>query len=205
MRLSVSRPKFGKKHIAFFAVVPLLWATGLVQVNCPISDGTGYLSSAPGMDNVSVVNVESRARFTTRNNYCDLYIMYLYDVTLSVVNGGDDDADGYIKVNMVHLAEGKVLDSQYMRVQVPAGESLDIQFDVWFIADDDRLVKTSEVTAEAVNDRVTCPIDKGTGKVSLNTYFFLNGLEDALAELGREAVYYAPPLTLDPDDEEWVQ
>ena len=37
---------FQKKYIAFFSVIPLLLITGLVQVVCPVCEGSGYVSYA---------------------------------------------------------------------------------------------------------------------------------------------------------------
>jgi len=41
---SLKRFRFQKKYMAFFTVVPLLVLTGLIQMECPVCEGSGYVS-----------------------------------------------------------------------------------------------------------------------------------------------------------------
>ena len=73
------RLKFQKKYLAFFTVVPLLIVTTMVEVNCPVCDGTGHMTSNPGMENVRLVEVESEET-ATMYNACGMFLFYQYAI-----------------------------------------------------------------------------------------------------------------------------
>ena len=197
---------FRKKYIAFFAVVPLLTLTGLIQVECPVCEGSGYVSGAPGMENVDIIKTEGSEKFVSRDmNMCGMYVMYLYDITLSVANNGEEDTWGYVKLTLIDLKQGKVVDSQYVIIEIPADTALDVSFTVWFQSKEDVRILRDEVRGEVVTDEVPDITCDGTGKIPLNSWFVANSLKDSLIELGRESVYYEPPPEFDPFSEQYIQ
>ena len=192
-----------KKYIAFFAVVPLLSLTGLIQAECPVCEGTGYVSGAPGMENVVIIKTESTQKYASRDmSMCDLYVMYLYDVILSVVNKGEDDTWGYVRLSLVDQVRGEVIDRQYVILRIPGNTSLDVSYTIWFQSEDDTVMYLTKVDAVPVIDEVEDITCNGSGKLPLNSWLVANGLKDNFKELGREQVYYQPPPILDPD-EQW--
>ncbi len=193
-----------KKYIAFFTIIPILAFTGLVQMPCPVCDGTGYVTGAPGMENVTIIDVDYAQRFVNRDmNMCGMYVMYLYDITLSVVNSGLEDTWGYVKLTLVDLLEGKVVDDQFVILEIPGNTSLDVNFTIWFQSLEDLRLLRDSVGAQIILDEVEDLTCQGTGKLPLNSWFVARGLKDSLIELGREQVYYVPPPVFDIDDEQW--
>ena len=192
-----------KKYIAFFAVVPLLSLTGLIQAECPVCEGTGCVSGAPGMENVVIIKTESTQKYASRDaSMCDLYVMYLYDVILSVVNKGEDDTWGYVRLSLVDQVRGEVIDKQYVILRIPGNTSLDVSYTIWFQSEDDTVMYLTKVDAVPVIDEVEDITCNGSGKLPLNSWLVANGLKDNFKELGREQVHYQPPPILDPD-EQW--
>ncbi len=202
----IKRRRLQKKYVAFLAVVPFFVITALVQVDCPIDGGTGVVSSAPGMENVVIINTESEWKAASRDlNLCGAYAMYLYDVKLSVVNKGPDDTWGYVRLTLVDLLEGQVVDSQYVVLEIPGETSLDVSYSIWFQSIDDLTLLRSAVGAEVIVEDVPCLTSNGTGKIPLNSWPLVNALKDTLGELGRQQVYYEPPPVLDATSEQWIQ
>lgn len=201
MRLPI-KSRFQKKYIAFFAVVPLLLLTGLIQVECPVCEGTGYVSGAPGMENVVIIKTESIEKYASRDMaMCDMYVMYLYDVTLSVVNKGEDDTWGYIRLSLVDQVRGEVIDRQYVILRIPGNTSLDVSYTLWFQSEDDTVMYLTRVDAKPIIDEVEDTTCNGSGKLPLNSWLIANGLKANFKELGREKVHYQPPPILDPDEQ----
>lgn len=202
----IKRALFQKKYIAFFTVVPLLVLTGLIQTECPVCEGSGYVSGAPGMENVVIIKTEGYQRYVNRDmNMCGMYVMYLYDVQLSVVNKGAEDTWGYVKLTLIDLKQGKVVDNQYVILEVPAATSLDVSFTVWFLSEEDIMLLRDEVRGEIVIDEVPDITCNGKGRLPLNSWLVANGLKDTFIELGRESVHYEPPPEFDPGTEQWIQ
>jgi hypothetical protein len=198
-------PRFQKKYVAFFAIVPFLLTTAMVKVDCPIDGGTGMVSSAPGMENVEIIDTTSAEKFAARDaTVCGMYFMYLYDVTLTVANNGPDDTWGYVELVLVDLGktENQVVDKQYVVIEIPGETQLDVSYTVWFKSKDDRKLLRSEIPAKVLVDDIPCSISDGTGTIPLNTWLFINSLRDTFQELGREAVDYVPPVQWDPATEQ---
>lgn len=192
-----------RKYVAFLAIVPLLFTTALIKVDCPIDGGTGMVTSAPGIENVSIVNTESQWKANSRDlNACSAYIMFLYDIKLGVVNKGLDDTWGYVKLVLVDLMEGDVVGTQYVVLEVPGGTSADVSYTIWFNSQTDRVMLRSVVVAELIVDDVPDITCKGTGKIPLNSWPIVNGLKGTFGELGRQQVYYPAPPVFDPFTEQ---
>ncbi len=195
---------FQKKYVAFFSIVFLLMITGLVKVDCPVCGGSGYVSSAPSMKDVVIIKTEWQQKYVSRDmNMCGMYVMYLYDVKLSCVNKGEEDAQGYVKLSLIDLKQGKVVDNEYVILEVPAGTSLDVSYTVWFKSQEDLRLLRDEVRSEVVVDELPDRICNGEGRLPLNSWLVATALKEQFRELERESVQYAPPLEFDPNTEQW--
>jgi hypothetical protein len=205
VRLS-NKHRLPKKYVAFFAIVPLLLTTGLIQVECPVCEGSGYVSGARGMEDVVVIETESHKKLVNSDmNMCGMFVMYLYDVKLTVANEGAEDTYGYVKLTLIDLKEGKVVDNQYVILEIPAATSLELSFTVWFKSQEYFRLLLDEVRGEVVIDEVLDMTCNGNGRLPLNAWLVATGLKDTLFELGRESVQYEPPPEFDPISEQFIQ
>ncbi|MBN1369837.1 MAG: hypothetical protein JW954_06340 [Dehalococcoidaceae bacterium] len=194
--------KIQKKYIAFFTIMPLLLLTGIIQKDCPICEGTGEVTGAPGMENVFIINVKGTQKYvSTEMNVCGYPAMYLYDVVLSVVNKGDEDTWGYVRLSLVDLNKAELIDVQYVIIEVPASTSLDVQHTLWFMSEEWIIFYRSEVQATIVLEDVEDIVCNGSGQLPLNKWIFAKYAKNNFVELGREQVYYEPPPILDPDEQ----
>jgi hypothetical protein len=200
--------RFQKKYLLFLTVAPLLLATSLVNVNCPIDNGLGTIQSLPVMEHVKVLDYSTRAKVVT-TDACGLYRLYPYEVLMSLVNGSPDDAQGWLKLILTDTLVDRVIDEQYVEIYIPGLTALDAEYAVWFghsLGTNTGTIETSgqlEVDVEVVVGDVPDPVCDGTGKVSLNTYFFINGLRDTFDDIVREEQAYHPPHVIDWEDFTW--
>jgi hypothetical protein len=194
--------KFQKKYTLFLAVVPLLLATSLYNVNCPVCDGQGVIQSQPVMENVKILDYSTRAVQTTPDA-CGLYLLYKYDVPISLLNESSDDAQGWLKMVLRDTFTDNIVDEQYVAVEMAGLTTLDTKYTVWFgsaVGVNSGIIETSgqlEVDVEVVVGDVPDLVCNGTGKVPLNTVFFVNGLSDTFADIVRTEQTYNPPKEVD--------
>lgn len=183
--------RFHKKYIAFFFVVPVLTITSMININCPVCGGDGVISGMPAMENVKLVDIESREIDTVRDA-CSSFLMYNYDIKLSLVNEGKDTAVGFIKMFLMDFTQGKVLDIQYTVVEIPGETSLDIVYNIWFETGLDEKLKTV-VNATVLTGDVPDLTCNGTGKISLNTWPLINQLKNSFQEVTRAERPFTSP------------
>lgn len=184
--------RFQKKYVAFLTVVPLLVVTALVNVECPVCEGDGVVSSGYNMEQVRIVDIQSKEGAVFRPS-CDMFLMYEYDVVLSLSNDASEEAVGWIKMVLVDFSEGKPLASQYTVVEIPGRTTLEIGYNLWFNTGLDEPLKT-EVKAEVITGEIEDVTCNGTGKVSLNSLPLISSLEGKLKETARVEKPFAPPL-----------
>ncbi len=185
--------KFQKKYFAFFAFVPLLAATALIKVPCPVCGGTGYISST-GMDQVVVSNVqvEELTRFSAG---CDSYRVYNYKITATLENQGTTEAAGYVSFYLVDKNTGQILDQQYGVADVPAESQIVSEFNTYFqISKTVDMPNQTQVNVKVLEGKVPCRASNGTGKVSLNEWPVLNAYKATFHETQRVSKPYLPPL-----------
>lgn len=191
MALSI-RPRFQKKYIAFFAVVPLLVVTALVNVDCPVCGGDGLVSSGWNMEQVRIVDIYSEEKSIIQPT-CDFFLMYEYDVTLTLSNDSIEEAVGWIKLVLVDFKDGKPLGVQFTVVEIPGQTTLDISYNLWFSTLLDAPLRT-EVQVEVITGEIEDATCNGTGKVSLNSWPLVKNLESKMEELARVERPFAPPM-----------
>jgi hypothetical protein len=178
-----SKLKVQKKYLAFFTVVPLLAATAFIQVPCPVCSGSGVISST-GMSDVVVTSLESVEQATFLVG-CDTYRVYPYDITLTVQNEGDQDANGYVALILINTKTGKVLDTQYTVVDVAAGTLLQTKFAMSFMVSILEQPDITEISAKVLNNNVPCDACVGSGKVALNSWPLLESMKQTLVQSQR--------------------
>ncbi|MFC1847065.1 hypothetical protein ACFLYS_03305 [Chloroflexota bacterium] len=182
---------FQKKYVAFFSIVTILVVTSIVQVDCPICDGTGNLSISPGMENVKVREIDSEQNYFW-TDICSAYITYQYRVTLSLVNEGTEDVTGWIKFVLRDYSEGSMIDRQYAMVSIPTESNMEATFKVWFQSGLD-VPSDTEVFAEPVIDALPDDTCNGTGELSLNSWLMVNVLKDSFEEVVTSELEFEPP------------
>jgi hypothetical protein len=190
-----------KKYIAFLFVVPVLAVTALIDVDCPVCDGRGVITGFPAMENVALTDIESREVDTIRDA-CTSFIMYNYDVTISLTNEGQETAVGFIKMILLDFTEGKLLDTKYTVVEIAGETTLDIAYNIWFESGLDEELRTlvnAEVLVGDVPD-VTC---EGTGRISLNTWPLINQLKNSFIEVARSEKPFAKPAGWQWEEHVW--
>jgi len=190
MKLPV-RLKFQKKYLAFFTVIPLLLITTFVEVDCPVCDGTGIVSNSLGMENVIIKDIESE-EIGTMYHACGMFLMYGYEVKITLENQGGQDSIGWLKLVLIDFEEGKPTDNRYTVVEVPAKSAWEYDFSVWFQSNHDEK-RVTEVQAVVLTGEVPDETCDGTGRIALNTYPLINNLKDQFQELYKAEVPWVPP------------
>jgi len=193
-----------KKYIVFLTVIPLLVVTSLVKAECPVCQGTGTMSFMPGIENVELLNVESEETYISRQ-FCEMYILYKYNVMLSLKNNGPDEVGGWIKLILREFRKGKVLDIQYLYIDFPGETTMDCTYVVWFRSGLDAPLLT-EVHAELETGEIPDLTCNGTGKVLINTWHLVNYLKESFLETARVEQEFRPPIYYDPfTDPDWAE
>jgi hypothetical protein len=165
--------KVQKKYLAFGLIVPLMLATALIRVPCPVCHGTGEISST-GMENVSIVSDSFTLKTTGDVHGCVEYRAYVYDVVITLKNTSlDKDAVGYVMLGLVDSKDSKLLATQYSVVVVPKNAQNTVAFTTTFTTSLDSPAATN-VTAETVVMQTACPVCGGSGKISLNRLPLVN-------------------------------
>jgi hypothetical protein len=183
--------RFQKKYFAFLMVVPLLTITAIINVDCPVCGGDGFISGMPAMENVKLVRIESTEIDTVRDA-CSSFLMYNYDVKVSLTNEDKDTAVGFMKMILLDFTEGKVLNTQYTVVEIPGESSLDIEYNIWFETGLDEKLKTvvnaTILTGDAPD--ITC---NATGRIPLNTLPLVGQLKNSFQEVARAERPFSSP------------
>lgn len=191
--------KFQKKYLAFFTFVPLLLITTFVEIECPVCNGNGYILSNPAMEQVRLVEIESK-ELQTMYHACGMFLMYLYDVKITLENQGFEDAQGWLKMVLVDFEDGKPADAQYTVVSVPAGSAWVIEYELWFSSNHDEK-RVTEVQLEILTGEISDETCDGTGKIPINTWPLVNNLKDKFRELKQaEVPWVPPPMWFDDED-----
>ncbi|RJO62811.1 MAG: hypothetical protein C4542_01805 [Dehalococcoidia bacterium] len=152
------------------------------------------------MENVSVLEANSQEIKVQRDS-CGIYTVFRYDVSVSLLNEGVEEASGWLKMTLIDTSkeEGQgALDTQYVKVDVPAGSVSGNTYTVIFGSGLDRWGATT-VKAETVIGNVPCAACNGSGKIPLNLLPFISSLKSYLNERSQEISPYNPPVYVDWD------
>lgn len=191
--------KVQKTSIAFFTIILVLLATALVQVPCPVCEGTGVVSNT-GMGWVRITNMEATATGVYLA-MCATIRVYMTDIALMMQNDGEVDGNGYVSMILLDYKAGKVLDNQLVQVSVPANMQVDTVYTIYFqvYVDDPRTVK---VNTKVLTGNVPDKACNGTGRVALNSWPVFNVMKDRFmkAQLQNTVTPLFQPFFLPPED-----
>lgn len=183
-----------KQYIAFFGVVGVAILTALISVPCPVCNGTGKATTAVGMENVFIAQFESNQSYVSQD-FCMGWVLYKYTVNLTLSNGGDETATGWIKLVLKRFLTGQPLDTNYVNIEVPGSSTVQDSFAVWFQT-------PFEVSPDSIVDAVIelggvkCLACNGTSSVSVNTWLLANSVKSTLLKITRlEHEFKPPPFT----------
>lgn len=195
--------RWQKRYIAFFTIVPILAATAIFQVSCPVCEGTGQISST-GMGDVHIMS-EEHQELTVFLAGCDAYRVYSYNIDLVLENRGDDEAAGYITASMIDYTEGKLMDSSYIVAVVPPHSTVEFSFVTHFVTSvmiD--IPDITEIRVQVLDGNVDCLACKGSGTIPFNTLPLINELKNSFIETQRAERPYMPPLVVDSEGTEGI-
>jgi len=190
--------KIKPRTLAFIAVVPLLAATSIITAPCPVCDGTGILATTPGMENVEITEYDTNEWRITRDA-CGLYILYFYDIEITLFNKGEQTVDGWLKLTLVDISKGDqtpVVDTQYRPVELEGLSGKELSFTTVFGTGIDAWGQT-EVHIEIMTGDIPDATCDGTGRVPSNTWLFVNGLKDRFVQTIQNEFEYRPPEVID--------
>ena len=183
---------FRKTHVAFFITIPLLMATAMAGVDCPVCNGDGSVSNNVAMEQVQITGTEA-VELGVKRNTCGMFLMYNYSVKLSIENNGPETATGWVMLYLIDYTEGKRLDTQYTVVEIPGNKSWEISYIVWFVSGHDEPVRT-EVLADIFTGQVPCATCDGSGEISLNAWPIASSLKEKFIQLEQiEKPWSVPP------------
>jgi hypothetical protein len=194
------RVHLNKKHIAFFTVTPLLLLTSAISSECPVCSGSGQLSSTPGMRSVEILSSASKELLISRD-VCTSYVVYAYTISLTLRNNGTSATNGYVKAVLKEYSTGKVLDSQYLPVNVPELSTVEDKYDIAFKAGLDQPTAAKVETMIEYGD-FACKVCSGDGKIAIGSWLLARALEKNYQEVVRFEHIYTPPAYNPPDIED---
>ena len=189
LRKIASRPKY---YFIFPVIVAALFSASIIQVACPVCDGTGFLSHSVGMENVRIVSLESRILGTTQDA-CTGYIVTRAKPIFTITNTGAQTASGYLYLHLIDVNTGNTLISQHLAVEAAPNALTVIESQIAFAYDTvDRPSEDMDIQAEVVLDQVPCLACGGTSKVSLNSYPLTKSYKDTFISKVRNSSEYGP-------------
>ena len=170
----------------------------MIHTPCPLCNGTGLINSSPALEYVEIIDYESEEIYVTRTA-CGPFIVYQYEIRLSLLNSGTEDAIGWLEMIHKDTLTDKVLDTQYVEVDVPSETFQIITYAVWFGAGYETPGRT-DVFTEVMLGEVADVICNGTGKISLNSFLIVNSWKDNLKNIAKEESTYKPPVAIPWED-----
>lgn len=196
------KPFLRPNIIAFFTITSFLLMTAVIKVSCPVCGGSGFVNSTPGMDQVSILETTSQQRQVLRDA-CNVFILFRYDVTLRLLNDGEENAKGWLKMILVNTSKEEghnKVDAQYVQIDIPTKTVVNNIYTVVFGSGLVEVPLSTEVRAEVITGNVSDPTCNGTGRISLNTWPFVSTLKTQLKEAVLTTEVYTPPLHINWSD-----
>ena len=189
--MSTRKIFFPKKYIAFFGITGIVLVTTLIKVPCPVCDGTGKISTAVGMENVFLFDLQTDLKYANPD-FCMGYTLYEYDIDMTLTNSGAEKATGWIKLVLKNTYQGDALDIKYVPVEIPKEATVGSSFTTWFTT---AYYVSQDVTVDAtvefggVKD-LTC---SGTGSLPLNVSLLARAIKSSLLRAVRVEQQFKPP------------
>ena len=184
--------RISKKHLAFAAVVPILFVTAAVQVECPVCNGHGTVSSSNNMEYVRMEGLKATL-LEVVPEACAMYTLYRYRVTMSFTNDGLEPAVGWVEMTLVDYSVGRPLGKQYAVIDIAGKSSLEVTYVVLFGSGLQDYIQT-DVHAEVLTQDIDCPICGGTGQIALNTWPLSEGMKQTFMAEIKQEIPLKPPI-----------
>jgi hypothetical protein len=194
------RKVFAKKNIAFFGITGLLLVTTFIKLPCPACDGAGKVSTSVNMDHVFFSSLNTTLKLLNAD-FCMGYTLYQYAIEITLTNDADAEASGWITLNLRSASMGKILDTQYMGVKVPAKSTVVDSFTIYFKTSYDT---TQDVYIDPGVDQgsVKCLVCSGSGHLPMNLWLVASNIKSSLAKIvAVERTYQPPPPPIFPPGE----
>lgn len=186
---------FAKPKFYFLAVAPLLLATAIFKVDCPVCHGQGSVIGSNHMDTVRIVSVEPRV-ISSIQDACTGYIVTKARPVITAFNLGLHDAEGWLTVNLVNTETGEYLAKQYLPVTVSTNTTVILDSLVVFaFYSADIPPEYLDVKVEPLTGTVSDPTCNGSGKVSINTSFLASAFKDQLVSTVQSEIEFGPDLS----------
>lgn len=180
MNITFGKHKFRlqKKVMAFFGIIPLLIATALIPVPCPVCGGTGQVSST-NMDGVSILGDTTATVVQSWLVTCNTYRKYQMDVTMQLQNTSTEPANGIVSLILTDVASGRELSGINVVINVGPETVTTLTVPAVFgIAVVDDPQQTVHVVAKVRYTNSPCEACGGSGRVALNAWPTYNSIKD---------------------------
>ena len=194
-----------KPKLYFLAIAPLLLATALIKVECPVCYGEGSVVGSVGMDRIHIVSTESRI-IDSIQDACTGYIVTQARPIITVFNVATESAEGWLELTLVNADTGDKLATRHVPVTI-SGESTVVLNSLLAFAfySADIPPENLEIVAEPLTDTVDDPVCNGSGRVSINTYFLAKAFKDRLVSTVQLEQEFGPDLSHgEPGSQEWL-
>jgi hypothetical protein len=191
--------RISKGYIVFFVIVILMLATAYIEVPCPVCQATGDIENS-NMAWVSINDIKATSGGVYLA-FCGVYRIYITDISLTLFNNSERDANGYLSLILLDYTTGRVLDNQYVVVNVPARKQVNAVYNIFFQTnvDDPQTVK---VAAKAVSSKIADKACNGTGYVKMNSWPLYVVMKDKITQAQQVSVVEPvfQPFFLPPED-----
>ena len=184
-----------KPKLYFLAIAPLLLATALIRVECPVCCGTGCVEGSIGMEKIRVISTESRI-LDTIQDACTGYIVTKAHPIISFFNLGTEAAIGWLTVNLVNTDSGENLAQQYIPVTIDGNTTIVLDSNVVFaFYSADIPPENLDIVTEPLTGTVSDPVCNGSGRIGINTYFLAQQFKDRLVSAVKSEQEFGPDLS----------
>jgi hypothetical protein len=192
MKNNILKSLIKPRVMAFFAIVPLLTVTALIQKDCPVCNGSGLVDTMPEMDNVDLISMTA-VQILLTSDACTMYVMTKFRMDMRLFNNGEKDAEGWLEMKLYEKNTDKLLCTQYSSVFVPGDSISDVTTVVAFGFPSFDIPEHVRVEVDVLKGDVDCMICSGSGRIALNMYPLINVYEDRLNYLIANEQQFEPP------------
>jgi len=196
---------FAKPKFYFLAIAPLLLATAIFRIDCPVCFGKGSVEGAKNMDTVRIVAVEPRI-LDSLQDACTGYIVTKARPHITAFNMGFEDSEGWLTVMLVNTDSGEILAEQYLPIAISTETTVVLDSLVIFaFYSADIPPKHLDLKIETLTGSVPDTTCNGSGKVGLNSYFLASAFRSKLMTEIRSEYDFGPDLSHgEPGSKEWL-
>jgi hypothetical protein len=181
-----------KSYAAFFSVVILILSTALVRLPCPVCHGTGSMSTAVGLENVTLNNTDNFLLYHVAD-FCLAYSMFQYSINVVAHNEGSFTAKGWVKCILKGYLKSDVLDIRYVSIEVPPGKEITDNFVVYFLTPFE-VPYATRVEVQLEKGEVPCLACEAKGSLPINSWLLVNSMRSTYEKVTRTEQEWVPPI-----------